>query len=129
VRPYFFGPVALLLLLLPSTSPAESVIARLFHDPKFQLYGLVLGVTVDSQMKVQSLRVVSATDSRDDKRVRIEVPKSFLTALKTRANQKLYPSKFKDGKPVEFFIIAWYSPSYPTIPINDAEKRIDQQSW
>jgi len=129
MRPYLFGSVALLFLLLASTSPAESIIARLFHDPKFQLYGLVLGVTVDSQMKVQSLRVVSVSDSRDDKKVRIEVPQSFLTALRKRANQKLYPPKFKDGKPVEFFIIAWYSPSYPTIPINDAEKRIDQQSW
>ena len=129
MQSYLFGPVALLFLLVASTSPAESIIARLFHDPKFRLYGLVLGVTVDREMKVQSLRVVSATDSRDDKKARIEVPESFLTALRKRANQKLYPPKFKDRKPVEFFIIAWYSPSYPTIPINDAEKRIDQQSW
>jgi hypothetical protein len=129
MRSYLVGPVALLFLLLASTRAAESIIARLAHDPKFQLYGLILGVTVDSQMKVQSLRVVSATDFRADKKMRIEVPQFFLNALRKRANQKLYPPKFKDGKPVEFFIIAWYSPSYPTIPINDAEKPIDQQSW
>jgi hypothetical protein len=73
------------------------------------------------------LRVASVTESRHDKPVHVQVPQSFLAAVRRRGDQKHYPPKFKDGKPVEFFIIYWYSPSYPTVLISDWEKSADHQ--
>lgn len=119
--------MALAILASASTTMAETVIAQLYHNPKFQVYGLALGITVDSRSKVQTLRVASASESRHGKPVHIQVPEAFLAAVRKRADQKYYPPKFKNGKPVEFFIIYWYSPSYPTVPISDLAKPADQQ--
>jgi hypothetical protein len=129
VRLIAFRLVALSFVVVASTSFGETIVARLYRDPGFQLYGLVLGVTVDSHSKVQTLRVASVSDSRHYPPVHVQVPipRSFLAVVRRRADRKHYPPKFKDGKPVEFFIIYWYSPAYPTVLISDWEKSADQQ--
>jgi hypothetical protein len=129
MRPSILRLTALSLVIAASTSFAETIVERLYRDPGFQLYGLVLGITVDSHSKVQGLRVASVTDSRRDTLVRVQVPipQSFLAAVRRRADRKRYPPKFKDGKPVEFFIIYWYSPAYPAVLISDWEKSAKQQ--
>jgi hypothetical protein len=75
------------------------------------------------------LRIEKVADSRrsSSKAVQVRIPQSFLAAVKRRAESKHYPPKFKNGKPVEFFIYYWYSPAYPSLLISDWEKSAEEQ--
>jgi hypothetical protein len=60
--------------------------------------------------------------------VDVQVPKKFVAAARKRlAGMKKYESKFKDGKPVEFFTYFFYSPDHPDIVISDLDVPIDKQ--
>ena len=121
--------IATLLCALDSAS-AETVRERLKNDPKFELYAVIFGVTVDANSKIDGFRVVKVTDpkSRSTDPVDVQVPKKFVAAARKRlAGMQKYEPKFKDGKPVEFFTYVFYSPEHPDIVITDLDVPIDKQ--
>jgi hypothetical protein len=127
--PLRFHSTVLSLFIAASTVSADTVGDRLRDDPKFQLFAVFFAVTVDSHSKIQTFKIASVTDPRTDSSdcVDVRIPPAFVAAVRSRAQRKRHPPKFRDGKPVEFFIFYFYSPAHPRVLISDLKKSFDDQ--
>src|SRR4051812_33744177 len=82
---------ALLYLLLAAltcttTLATDKVGDRVWSDPNFHLYVVIVAVVIDSDSKLQSFHVAGVADPKTKKRLEVALPDNYVAAVRKKAS-------------------------------------------
>lgn len=118
------------ILFISTLAFAETVRDHLKRDPKFRVYAVIFGITLNEDSSIEQFHVAKVIDPRSGNSndvLTVEIPKAYVAAARKVFAKTKHEPQMQDGKPVPLFIYYLYSPDYPRTVITDLDAPIDKQ--